>query len=256
MTPAPARRHAARLLSLTLPLLALGACVKQPRPADGTAPPPPPAAAPAKWVTEAPAGEYRIEPSHASLLFRVDHLGFSKYTARFKRIDGVLQFDPANPSASRIEATVDVKSLETDFPFPEKVDFNAELTGEGWLNAKAFPTMTYKSTGIELTGPQTFKVRGELTLRGVTKPVDLDARFNGGYAGFAQLDPNARIGFSATAKLKRSEFGITYGIPAPGTTMGVGDEVEVLLELEFTGPPMPAPAPAAAPADAPTAPAR
>jgi polyisoprenoid-binding protein YceI len=231
-------------LPLTVSLLALGACVKQPPPPAAPAPKPEPA--PTRWVTEAPAGEYRVEPSHASLTFRVDHLGFSNYTARFKRIDGVLQFDPANPAASRIEATVDVKSLETDFPFPDKVDFNAELTGEGWLNAKAFPTMTYKSTGIELTGPQTFKVRGDLTLRGVTKPVELDARFNGGYAGLAQLDPNARIGFSATAKLKRSDFGVSYGIPAPGSTMGVGDEVEVLLELEFTGPPLSAPPAAAA----------
>ena len=241
--PCSPARHT---LTLALSLLALGACVKQPPAAEKASPPPAPAPAPTKWVTEAPAGEYRIEPSHASLTFRVDHLGFSKYTARFKRIDGVLQFDPANPSASSIEATVDVKSLETDFPFPEKVDFNAELTGEGWLNAKAFPTMTYKSTGIELTGPQTFKVRGDLTLRGVTKPVELDARFNGGYAGLAQFDPNARIGFSATARLKRSEFGVSYGIPAPGTTMGVSDEVEVLLELEFSGPPMPAPAEAPA----------
>ena len=81
------------------------------------------------------------------------------------------------------------------------------------------------------------RINGELTLRGVTRPMVLDARFNGGYRGHP-MDPNARIGFSATGVLKRSEFGITYGIPAPGTTMGVSDEVKVIVETEFSGPPL------------------
>jgi polyisoprenoid-binding protein YceI len=73
-------------------------------------------------------------------------------------------------------------------------------------------------------------------MRGVTRPMTLEARFNGGYAG-QQLDPNARIGFSARGTLKRSEFGISFGIPEPGSIMGVSDAVEVIVETEFTGPP-------------------
>jgi len=108
--------------------------------------------------------------------------------------------------------------------------------------------MTYRSTSIEMTSPNTAKINGELTLRGITKPVTLTATFNGGYPGMAGFDPNARIGFSARGVLKRSDFGISYGIPEPGSNIGVGDEVEVILETEFSGPPMPAAAPAPAPA--------
>ena len=88
-----------------------------------------------------------------------------------------------------------------------------------------------------MTGANTVRIHGDLTLHGVTRPIVLAATFNGGYAGHP-MDPNARIGFSAQATLRRSEFGITYGIPAPGTTMGVGDEVDVVIEAEFTGPPL------------------
>lgn len=184
-----------------------------------------------------PAGKYKVEKSHATLLFKVNHLGFSNYTARFKKFDAELQFDPNNLAASQLTATVDARSLETDFPYPEQVDFNKALQKKDWLDTAQFPEMKYVSKKIELTGKNAMLIQGDLTLRGVTKPVVLNATYNGGYAGHP-MDPNARIGFSAQGVLKRSEFGITYGIPAPGTTMGVGDEVTVIMELEFTGPPL------------------
>lgn len=188
-------------------------------------------------TAKVPAGAYTLDLTHASLIFKVDHLGFSNYTARFKRMDAKLQFDPANLAASKLTATVDVRSLETDFPDPAKVDFNAALQGEKWLDAAKYPAITYRSTKIEQTGPKSLLIKGELTMHGVTRPVDLQATYNGGYAGHP-MDPHARIGFSAQGKLKRSEFGVSYGIPAPGTTMGVGDEVSVILEVEFSGPPL------------------
>jgi polyisoprenoid-binding protein YceI len=199
-------------------------------------------------AVDAPAGVYQLDKTHASLIFRVDHLGFSKYTARFTKFDASLELDPRNPSAAKLTAAVDVTSLETDFPTPEVVDFNAELIGPQWLDAGQHPQMTYRATAIEMTAPNAARVAGELTLMGVTKPVTLMAKFNGGYPGMAGLDPNARIGFSATGTLKRSDFGIAYGIPAPGSTMGVSDAVEIILETEFSGPPLPAAAvPAAKP---------
>jgi polyisoprenoid-binding protein YceI len=184
-----------------------------------------------------PAGAYRIEPSHASLLFKVDHLGFSNYTARFRRFDATLQFDPARLAASQLGVTVDATSIETDFPDPAKLDFNKELQGANWLDAAAHPQMTFRSKRVVPIGERSFRIEGELTLRGITRPVNLDARYNGGYAGHP-MDPNARIGFSAIGRLKRSDFGMTIGIPAPGTTMGVGDDVQVIVEAEFTGPPL------------------
>lgn len=192
-------------------------------------------AAPAS-TAPVPAGAYTLEKSHATLVFKVNHLGFSNYTARFKKFDAELQFDPANLAASKLTATVDARSLETDFPYPEQVDFNKELQNKDWLNTAQFPEMKYVSKKIDANGNK-LRINGELTLRGITKPVVLEAIYNGGYAGHP-MDPHARIGFSAQGVLKRSEFGMTYGIPAPGTTMGVGDDVTVILELEFSGPPL------------------
>lgn len=184
-----------------------------------------------------PAGAYTLDKAHASLIFRVNHVGFSNYTRRFKRFDANLQFDPANMARSSVTVSVDATSLETDYPSPEKLDFNAQLQNEQWLDTAKFPQMTFRSSKVEVTAPSTLKISGDLTLRGVTRPMVLDATYNGGYEGHP-LDPHARIGFSAHGTLKRSDFGMTVGIPAPGTTMGVGDEVEVIIEAEFSGPPL------------------
>lgn len=191
----------------------------------------------ARAADTVPAGRYTLDRSHASLLFSVDHLGFSHYTARFRRFDATLQFDPAKLAAARVEVTVDATSIETDYPDPAKLDFNAQLQGADWLDAKAHPTLTYRSRRVVPSGDGKFRIEGELTLRGITRPVVLEARYNGGYAGHP-MDPHARIGFSATGRLRRSEFGMSYGIPAPGTTMGVGDEVDLRIECEFSGPPL------------------
>lgn len=193
-------------------------------------------------ATEAPAGDYRLDKSHASLTFRVDHLGFSIYTARFTALDATLKFDPKNPAASVFEGKVDPNSL--DVPSPP-TGFLDDLRGPQWLDTGKYPEITFRSTKIELTGPNTANVTGDFMLHGITKPLTLAATFNGGYAGHP-YDPNGRIGFSANGSLKRSDFGIAYGIPAPGTKMGVGDEIQVALEAEFTGPPLAGAAPAPA----------
>lgn len=181
-----------------------------------------------------PAGAYTVDKAHTSLLFRVSHMGFSTYTGRFAQVDARLQFDPAHMTASQVTVNIDPRSIAAD---NAPSGFLQTLAGEGWLDAEHFPHMSFRSTSVELTGPNTFRIHGELTLHGVTRPLDLDARYNGGYAGHP-MDPHARVGFSATGTLKRSDFGISFGIPAPGTTMGVGDEVSVVLETEFSGPPL------------------
>ncbi len=183
--------------------------------------------------TEAPAGAYKLDKAHANLEFRVNHIGFSNYTARFATFDANLQLDRANPSASSVTATVDPRSLT--LPTPPK-GFVEEILNEKWLAAAQFPEMTFKSTKIELTGPNTARVTGDLTLKGVTAPVTLDATFNGGYAG-NQYEPRARMGFSAKGTLSRTAFGVKEGVPPPGSTMGVGDTVEITIEAEFIGPP-------------------
>lgn len=185
--------------------------------------------------TAAPAGPYRLDPFHASLVFRVDHLGFSTYTAAFRSFDATLAFDPAAPEAMRVEATIDVSSL--DLPNPPE-GFRDAMLGPLWFNAGEFPHMTFRSTAIDLTGPDAATVAGDLTLRGVTQPVTLQATYNGGYAGLARYDPQARIGFSVYGTLSRSAFGMDIGVPTPDFPMGVGDKVEIYVEAEFLGPPL------------------
>ncbi len=184
-------------------------------------------------VANIPAGDYKTDPAHTSLTFMVSHMSYSHYTARFGNIDARLKLDPAHPETAALNVTIDPQSLELNSP-PK--GFHDELMGKMFFDAASFPKITYASTKIDMTGANTANVTGNLTLHGVTQPVTLAVTFNGGYPGMAGLDPNARIGFSAKGTLKRSLFGMGYGVPAPGTTMGVGDEVDFTIETEMTGP--------------------
>jgi polyisoprenoid-binding protein YceI len=183
-------------------------------------------------VAPVPKGAYTMDKAHTSLIFRVNHLGFSSFTGRFTRLDARLETDPSKLTASKLNVTIDPASVETDNA-PE--GFLDMVRGKGWLETADFPEMKFRSTRVEVTAANQIRVQGELTFHGVTKPIVLDAKYNGGYAGHP-MDPHARIGFSATGKFKRSDFGVTVGIPAPGTTMGVSDEVEIVLETELSGP--------------------
>ncbi|MBS0364087.1 MAG: YceI family protein [Proteobacteria bacterium] len=176
-----------------------------------------------------PAGVYTIDKAHTSVTFRVSHLGFSHYTARFSKVDGTLKFDPAHPAAMTVTATIDPLSLALNTP-PK--GFHEQLMGKGWFEAARFPKITFVSTKVDVTGANTARVTGNFTLHGVTKPVVLDVTYNGGWPANA-YDGN-RVGFSAHTVLKRSAFGINQGIPAPGTNMGVSDDVDVAIEIEFS----------------------
>lgn len=189
----------------------------------------------AQEMAPPPAGEYRADMTHASIIAYLDHLGFSRYPVRFTRFDIALDFDAEAPEAMSVAAQIDVSSLETHYP-GEDVDFDAELTGPQWLDAASHPQIRFQSNAVETTGDDTARVAGTLSFMGVDRPVTLDVRFNGGYAGMVPYDPQARIGFSATAQFDRSEFGLTYGLPPEGTNFGVGDTVSVIIEAELTGP--------------------
>lgn len=232
-------RYAWKTFALAGAIFALAACGPAPEArkeekaeAQPSAVALPAAIVPAK--TDAPAGTYKLDKAHANLEFRVNHIGFSNYTARFATFDAELQFDPANPTASTVTATIDLRSLALPTP---PAGFLDTLLSEKWLGAPAFPQMTFRSRKIELTGANTARITGDLTLKGATAPVVLEATFNGGYAGHP-YDPNARIGFSAKGSLKRTAFGVSEGVPPPGSTMGVGDNVEIIVEAEFNGPPL------------------
>ena len=110
------------------------------------------------------------------------------------------------------------------------------LHGPEWLDAARYPAITFRSRRIVRTGGDGADIEGVFSLHGVSRPLTLKARFNGGYAG-NPYDPNGRIGFSAHAVVRRSDYGITTGLPPPGTHFGVGDDIDVTIEAEFNGPP-------------------
>ncbi len=192
-------------------------------PADGTIP------------GAIPAGTYRLDPAHSSLFFRVDHLGMSRYTARFTSLDATLEIDPEAPGDAVLTATVDPLSIDTAYPFDD-LDFDALLTGPDWLDAASHPMITFTSTRVALNGAHSAEVEGELGLAGITLPVLLEVTFNSGYAGHVYDPGGSRIGFSAEGILQRSAFGLDFGLPPPGSTIGVGDRVEFFIEAEFTRP--------------------
>lgn len=178
-------------------------------------------------AVEAPAGAYKLDPTHASVTFKVSHLGLSNYTARFSKIDADLTFDAADMSKSKLNVTIDPMSIRTDYPFADKKDFDKKLaTDAEWFNAEFHPEITFASTAVEMTGEKTAKVTGDLTLLDVTKPVTLDVTLNGAMKEHPFLKKPA-LGFSATGSIKRSEFGFDKYVPM------IGDDVALLIEAEF-----------------------
>jgi len=178
-------------------------------------------AAPSVDPAAMPAGTYAVDKTHASLIARVKHMGLSAYTVRFTGFDASYVWDPKSPQTARVEALLQAASLDTGEP-----KFNGEFA-EKFLDARANPTIKFVSTSIVQTSPGKGTMTGDLTLRGVTKPVTLDVVFDGYASGMG----GQRSGFSARGVIKRSEFGSTFLLNPPLAM--VGDEVELILELEF-----------------------
>jgi len=167
-----------------------------------------------------PAGTYRLDPNHAMLIWKVSHMGFMDYTARFNRFDARFTYDPRRPMASKVDVVVDTASADTG----NKVLDN-ELDGPKFFNVKKFPMATFKSTELMDHGDGTGMLTGNLTLLGVTRPVTLDFVYHG--HGKNPLNGKPTTGFSAVGRIKRSDFGMNFGIPM------VGDEVALEIEVEF-----------------------
>lgn len=178
-------------------------------------------AAPSTDPSRMPAGTYVLDPEHASLIARVKHAGFSSFTIRFRIRDARYNWDPASPRTAQVEATVDPASFDTGLG-PK----DGELA-QDFLNVRKFPAARFVSTSIQPGENGRGTMTGDLTLHGVTRPVTFDVTWNGYDSGlFGQ-----RSGFSARGTFKRSDFGIDRFLKPP---LGfVGDEVELVLEVEF-----------------------
>ncbi len=166
------------------------------------------------------AGEkYQIEKNHSHVNWTANHFGFSNQTGKFSDISGEIVFDEKKPQDSSVDVTIKIASLTTGLS-----GFDAHLKSEELLDEKKFPTAKFISKKIKVTGKNTAKIEGELTLHGVTKPVTLNAKFNKSDVSVITQKPT--VGFSATASIKRSEFGVNYAVPA------VSDKIDLVIEVE------------------------
>lgn len=177
----------------------------------------------------APAGDYVVDKPHATVQWQGLHNGLSWYTARFTDFDIKLTFDPADVTKSKITATINPMSIETDYaktrPAGNTTDFNNELaTGARFFNAGKFPTITFASTKVTKTGADTGTMTGNLTFLGVTKPVTLDITYNGFKAYPAPR--KSKVGFTATGKLNKTQWGMTAGGP-------IADDIKIEINAEF-----------------------
>lgn len=167
----------------------------------------------------AQAEKYTFDKAHTQILFFVSHLGFAMSQGEFHEYDGHFMFDRKNPENSSIDVTIKTESIDMDH---EKWD--ESMKSKKFFDVENFPNMTFKSTSIEITGENTANITGDLTILDKTNPVTLAVTHN--KSGVNPFSGKFTAGLSATANIKRSEWGMEYGLP------GVGDDVEIRLEVE------------------------
>jgi polyisoprenoid-binding protein YceI len=188
------------------------------------------------------AAEYVIDSAHSAATFSVKHLMVANVRGAFSNVTGTVNYDEKDVTKSTVEATIDVKTINTNEPKRDE-----HLRAPDFFDVEKYPTITFKSTKVEPAGEGMLKVTGNLTMRGVTKPVVLDVE------GMTQevKDPwgNSKRGATATTKLNRKDFGLTWNKALEAGGVAVGDDVKIAIDLELNKKqPAPAAAPAAAPA--------
>lgn len=166
------------------------------------------------------AGDYKLDPGHSKITWSINHFGYSTYVGQFGKVEGTLSIDPKKAADAKLDVTVDANSVGTLNPA-----LDAHLKSADFLDTAKFPTATFKATSIKLTGKSTADITGDLTLRGVTRPVTVSATFN--QAGVNPVDKTYSLGFAGKAKIKRTDFGVSAYAPA------LGDEVTLELEAEL-----------------------
>ncbi|MEL7467922.1 MAG: YceI family protein [Pseudomonadota bacterium] len=180
------------------------------------------AAALALSPVAATAAPYVLDKSHAHVKFSVGHLGFSTTHGQFRSFDAEIDFDPGNVEATRVSFTIDAASVDTFWEARDK-----HIRGKDFFDVENHPQITFVSTSVVPTGTDSADVTGDLTLRGVTKPVTFQAKLN--KLGPSPFNPNQTIaGFTVTGEIDRTEFGVSYAAPA------VSAIVPIQLDMEMS----------------------
>jgi len=165
-------------------------------------------------------GAYALDPEHAYLIFRIEHLGLSTVVGRFNTVDASLEFDPNNLSALSLEGIIDTASIDLN-----NASLERRLKGAGWLDTPQFAQATFRSTSVEPGSAGSFLLNGDFSMRGITQPVSLQATFKGGADNL--LTGRYTLGFAATGSILRSDFGID------GLAALVADEIFIEIHAEF-----------------------
>lgn len=175
-----------------------------------------------------------FEPGHSAAEFAVRHMMVSQMRGMFKNVHGSIDFDPDKPAdgAAAVEAEIDAAGIWTGDDARD-----AHLRGADFLNVEKHPLITFRSTGVRCVGGADFLISGELGLRGVTRPVALEARYLGRWQcpyweGGKDLGPVSRIGFTATTTINRHDFGVIWNAPMDHGGMVVGEAVAITLDVE------------------------
>ena len=167
---------------------------------------------------------YAIDPAHSTAEFSVKHMMISTVKGRFRDLEGKVYIDEEAPERSSVEATIRVASVDTGVEMRDD-----DLRSDNFFGAEKFPTITFRSTAVEKVDDERWRVHGELTIRGVTRPVTLDTEFEG-----RVTDPygKERMGFAATTAINRGDFGLTYNAVLETGGVVVGDNVKITLHIE------------------------
>ncbi|MET0249340.1 MAG: YceI family protein [Sphingobium sp.] len=180
-----------------------------------------PTAAPGtKDVSKVTGGTYKVDGGHTQVVFAWDHMGFTNNIGTIAEPTGTLTLDKAKPAASKVAVTFQVANLRTGVA---KLD--EHLLKADFFDAAKFPTATFVSTSVKPDGTNGADITGNLTIKGITKPVTLDAAFYG--AGIQPMSKKENVGFVATGTIKRSDFGMGYGVPV------VSDTIELKIIAGF-----------------------
>ena len=177
----------------------------------------------AAFSAQATPVTYKLDPGHTMVLFSWSHFGFSHPTANIGLGEGTLVFDDQNPAKSSVDVTMPLSDLDTHVPALDK-----HLKEPDFFDAEKFPTITFKSTSVQPLGGKHYKVSGDLTVHGVTKPVVLNATLNN--EGKHPMTGQQAIGFNATTTIKRSDFGLGAYVPK------VSDEIQISITTEGSVP--------------------
>tara|TARA_R110000868_G_scaffold50504_7_gene161355 strand:+ start:56 stop:673 length:618 start_codon:yes stop_codon:yes gene_type:complete len=168
-------------------------------------------------------GTYQLDPHHWSVIFDVDHFGYSRFVTRFDKVEATLDAVPDAPEQSRVRVTIKAASVNTNDP-----ELDPTLTGPDFFDAARYPDITFTSTSVKRTGTNTADMTGLLTLKTQSHPVTLKVTFNGGAPDpLTGLDT---LGFSAEGHFDRSQWGLGNWWPAVGT------DVHVTIQAEFVKP--------------------